>query len=63
MRETNKKNKGSYYRTPDSYEHKPMKLDIIKKKKLQFKKLKLKGKKTSMTCYACDKLSHIARNC
>ena len=59
----NKKNKESYYRMSDLYEHEPMKLDTIKRKKSQFEKLKFKKKKISMTCYACDKLSHIARNC
>ena len=29
----NQKNKKPYYKTPDSYEHKPMKLDVIEKVK------------------------------
>ena len=60
---TNRKNKGPHYRTPDLYEHEPMKLDMIKKRKPCFGKPKFKGKKTSMTCYACGKSGHIARNC
>ena len=63
MRGTNRKNKGPHYRMPDSYRHKPMKLNMIKKRKPYFGKLKFKGKKTSMTYYACDKPGHIARNC
>ena len=63
MRETNKKNKKSYYRTPDLYRHKPIKLNIIEKKKLWFEKSKFKKKKISITYYACDKLDYIARNC
>ena len=61
--ETNKKSKGPYYRTSNSYEHEPMKLNTIKRRKSCFEKSKFKGKKTSMTCYACGKSSHIARNC
>ena len=59
----NKKNKESYYKTPDLYEHKPMKLNMIKKKKSWFEKSKFKEKQKSMTCYACDKSDYIARNC
>ena len=61
--EINQKYKEPYYQTSDSYEHQSIKLDTIKKRKSQFEKLKFKGKKISMTCYACSKSNYIARNC
>ena len=61
--EINKKNKKFYYKTPDSYKHEFIKLNMIEKAKSQFRKLKDRKNKISMTCYTCDKSDYIARNC